>query len=179
MRIIQTVGYKNAGKTTLVTHLIRDLATMGYRVGSLKHDAHDFEPDVRGTDSWLHRQAGACITAITSPSCTAWVEEKPSSVDELVTAMASRALDYLLIEGFKSAPYPKIVLLRDDEEASAALELLSLPNVIAAVTRMTPSPSIHDSARTLNIPLFSHPDIHSFDPLFRYILAQEQEKFQP
>ena len=32
--------------------LIRVLTQKGYRVAAVKHDGHDFEPDVPGTDSW-------------------------------------------------------------------------------------------------------------------------------
>ena len=65
MVIIQVVGYKNSGKTTLVSELVRTLTSEGYRVGTLKHDAHDFEPDIPGKDTWQHRKAGAQVTAIT------------------------------------------------------------------------------------------------------------------
>ena len=43
-------GEKNSGKTTLVTELIPLLAQRGCLVATVKHDGHDFEPDVPGTD---------------------------------------------------------------------------------------------------------------------------------
>ena len=52
-------GEKNSGKTTLVTELIPLLAQRGCLVATVKHDGHDFEPDVPGTDSFRHRKAGA------------------------------------------------------------------------------------------------------------------------
>ena len=39
-------GYKNSGKTTLIENLIPILTEYGYKVATIKHDAHDFEPDV-------------------------------------------------------------------------------------------------------------------------------------
>ena len=36
-------GYKNSGKTTLITKLIPELKQRGYRVAVIKHDGHDFE----------------------------------------------------------------------------------------------------------------------------------------
>ncbi|WP_240702781.1 molybdopterin-guanine dinucleotide biosynthesis protein B [Cohnella luojiensis] len=165
MHIIQIVGFKNAGKTTLTCELVRMLAAEGYRVGTLKHDAHDFEPDVPGKDTWQHRQAGAHVTAITSPSRTAWIQEQTTPVDELVSRMESHSLDYLIVEGFKSAPYPKIVLLRSEEDCM----LLNLPNVIAACYR-EPNLLIETEAEACHIPIFLQPDIHSFAPLFQYLL---------
>jgi len=165
MQIIQVVGYKNAGKTTLTCELIRMLASEGYRVGTLKHDAHDFEPELPGKDTWQHRQAGAQITAITSPTCTAWVQRQSTPLDQLVSQMAAHALDYLIIEGFKSASYPKIVLLRNEEDA----DLLALPSIMAAITRV-PNPYIESLAELRNIPVFIKPD-RDFDvtPVLSYI----------
>jgi molybdopterin-guanine dinucleotide biosynthesis protein B len=166
MRIIQVVGYKNAGKTALACELVRELTSQGLRVGTLKHDAHDFEPDIPGKDTWQHRQAGAHVTAITSPSRTAWVQEQPSSLKQLVAEMANHALDYLIIEGFKSADYPKIVLIRGEQDE----ELLSLPNVIAAAIR-EPNKSIESTAKAQAIPLFVQPDIDSLIPMIAFVLS--------
>ena len=52
-------GYKNTGKTTLLTKVIPVLAGRGYKVAVIKHDGHDFESDVPGTDSYRHQKAGA------------------------------------------------------------------------------------------------------------------------
>jgi molybdopterin-guanine dinucleotide biosynthesis protein B len=168
MRIVQVVGYKNAGKTRLACELVRELTSHGLRVGTLKHDAHDFEPDIPGKDTWQHRQAGAHITAITSPSRTAWVQEEPTSLDDLVAKMAKLSLDYLIIEGFKSAAYPKIVLLQGELDEN----LLTLPHVIAVAIR-EPSNNIERAAAAQAIPLFFHPDIHSFAPIAAYVRNYE------
>lgn len=131
MRIIQIVGYKNAGKTTLACEIVSMLAERGLRVGTLKRDAHDFEPDIPGTDTWKHRHAGAAATAIASAARTAWFEERPSELAQLVDGMIARSIEALIVEGFKNAEYPKIVLLRSPEDT----DLLALSNVVAIVTR--------------------------------------------
>jgi molybdopterin-guanine dinucleotide biosynthesis protein B len=164
VRIIQVVGYKNAGKTTLMCTLVQGLTSQGLRVGTLKHDAHDFEPDIPGKDTWKHRQAGAHVTAMTSPSRTAWVQEQPTSLGQLVAQMAIHDLDYLIIEGFKSAEYPKIVLIRGEQDA----ELLSLPNVIAAAIR-EPNITIESAVKAQAIPLFVHQDIDSINPMTDFV----------
>ena len=59
-------GYKHTGKTTLITKLIPILNKKGYKVAVIKHDGHDFEGDVPGTDTYKHFQAGAYGTAVFS-----------------------------------------------------------------------------------------------------------------
>ena len=50
--LISVVGFSGAGKTTLLEKLIHELASRGYRVGTIKHDVHGFEMDKPGKDSW-------------------------------------------------------------------------------------------------------------------------------
>ena len=59
-------GYKHTGKTTLIDKLIPLLKARGYKVAVIKHDGHDFEGDVPGTDSYKHHQAGAYGSAVFS-----------------------------------------------------------------------------------------------------------------
>jgi molybdopterin-guanine dinucleotide biosynthesis protein B len=149
MDVLQVVGYKNAGKTTLVCELLRHYNAQGRRAGTIKHDAHAFEPDVPGTDTWRHRRAGAAATAITSPERTAWTMERPSTLDELLSGMERHSLDIVIVEGFKQERHNKIVLLRGEDDA----ELLRLSHVIAAAVR-TPSEEVERLAASLGVPLF-------------------------
>lgn len=165
MNILQIVGYKNAGKTTTATAAIAHLNRLGYTVGAIKHDAHDFEPDVPGTDSWRHREAGAAMTAITSPSCTAWTMERPSELDELLAVMRDNGVEAAIVEGFKTAPYPKLVLLRDE----ADIELLSLTSIVAVAVR-EPNERLRVEAAKLDTPYFVIGD-HQFASLLAFIAA--------
>jgi len=130
--VIQIVGYKNAGKTTLLEQLIRNLSEAGYKVGTVKHDAHQFEVDHEGTDTWRHRRAGAAITAIASATRTAIMAETGSSLDEILQHM--QGVDIVLVEGFKQERYPKIVMVRAEEDA----ELVRLLEHVAAVVSWNP-----------------------------------------
>ncbi|RED84330.1 molybdopterin-guanine dinucleotide biosynthesis protein B [Cohnella phaseoli] len=170
MRIIQIVGYKNSGKTTLACELIRAFAAEDRKVGTLKHDAHQFEPEPPGTDTWKHRQAGSSTTAIVSAERTAWVVERTTSIEELVSQMTLQRLDDLIVEGFKSAPYPKIALIREEEDA----DLLQLSNVIAVALRK-PLPSVEKRAREMRIPVFLHSSLDSFEPLLAFLRQEPME----
>ncbi|WP_342481958.1 molybdopterin-guanine dinucleotide biosynthesis protein B [Paenibacillus sp. FSL L8-0340] len=114
--VCQIVGYKNSGKTTLICGLIPLLQRHGCTVAVIKHDAHDYEMDHPGTDTWQQRQAGASAIAITSGRKTSVIEERSSSLAELISAFSS--YDYVLVEGFKHEAYPKIVLVHNEEDLS-------------------------------------------------------------
>ena len=115
-------GYKNSGKTTLMTALIAELKRRGHRVATIKHDGHDFEPDVPGTDSYRHRTAGAYGTAVFSQNrfmvTKTW--GKPD-VNALFSAFPEA--DVLLLEGFKDSGYPKYFCRWPEQPLPEAAEL--------------------------------------------------------
>jgi molybdopterin-guanine dinucleotide biosynthesis protein B len=116
--IIQIIGYKNSGKTTLVCKLVAELRARGYRVGTVKHDAHEFDIDHEGRDTRQHYEAGAEAVAITSPQRSALIRRSPAALEELAAMMPD--VDVVLAEGFKEAPHPKIVLLRSETDRELA-----------------------------------------------------------
>ncbi|CAM3025676.1 molybdopterin-guanine dinucleotide biosynthesis protein B [Paenibacillus sediminis] len=116
MKVIQFVGYKNTGKTTLVCRLVNMLNHSGYKVGAIKHDAHHFEMDHPGKDTWNFREAGAQAVAITSKTQSAYLEETQVPLAELISRMEH--MDYILVEGFKKESYPKIVIVKCADQAA-------------------------------------------------------------
>ncbi|QHT62877.1 molybdopterin-guanine dinucleotide biosynthesis protein B [Paenibacillus lycopersici] len=118
--VIQIVGYKNSGKTTLIAKLVRRLKQAGLIVGTVKHDAHEFDMDKPGTDTWKHQEAGADMTAISSASRSAIISNRPEPLSGLLAHM--RHADVVLVEGFKQEHHPKIILLRETNDR----ELLGL-----------------------------------------------------
>jgi len=128
--VFQIVGYKNAGKTTLITSLIKKMQANGLKVGTIKHHGHGGKPDrVQGTDTDKQMAAGAACAAVLGEQ--EWQlligEEAAPSLTKMVELYAQFGVDLILIEGFKQARYPKIVLLRDNSD----VKLLDLDNVIA------------------------------------------------
>lgn len=127
--ILQISGYSNSGKTTLLTHIIRKLASDGLRVAVIKHDGgHDFEVDQKGKDTWQFKEAGAPLVAIQSRTKTAWFDYSPVELPDLIERIATGNPDIILIEGFKFAQYPKVVLIRREEDKQL---LDDLSNIIA------------------------------------------------
>lgn len=109
------VGQKNVGKTTLIERLVPALLARGRRVATIKHDAHDFEIDIPGKDTWRHRQAGSGTTIIASSSKVAMVRltEREAGLEELLR-LVDRSYDLVLIEGLRRSPLPKILVHRPE-----------------------------------------------------------------
>ncbi len=108
--IIAVSGAKNVGKTTFLTQLILELRARGLRVGVIKHDGHEFDPDVPGTDSRRLRASGAECTAVYSAGRWMFIREAPPRMEEMLSLF--RDMDVILLEGGKHSAYPKIELLR-------------------------------------------------------------------
>lgn len=113
--VVSVVAKSGTGKTTLLEKLIRDLTERGYRVGALKHDAHRFEMDHEGKDSWRLTHAGAATTVITSPEKIAMIRmnrdrQEPPLEETIQTLFAD--MDIVLTEGFKKSSMPKIEVNR-------------------------------------------------------------------
>lgn len=128
----QIVGFKNSGKTTLVCSLVERLAAKGVRTAVIKHDAHDFDIDHPGTDSYRHRKSGAGAVALVSSRRTAVIEETETGLDELIGRFSG--YDMILVEGFKQAEYPKLVMVRSREDHALASQLTSVKAVVSWLT---------------------------------------------
>ena len=104
-------GVKNSGKTTFLENLTAELKKRGYLVAVIKHDGHEFEPDVEGTDTWKLRKSGAYGTAIFSKGRWMVIKEEPQ-MDEKRLAQLFPEADFILLEGFKYSKYPKFEIVR-------------------------------------------------------------------
>lgn len=127
--IFAVSGYKNTGKTTLITGMIPILTEKGYQVAVIKHDGHEFESDVPGTDSYQHQKAGAYGTAVFSKSQFLVTKRVSEITAEMLLPFFPEA-DIILIEGLKDSSYPKYICTSPqenatpDEVAERILELL-------------------------------------------------------
>jgi molybdopterin-guanine dinucleotide biosynthesis adapter protein len=103
MRVFGIVGRKNSGKTHLVTRLVRLATLRGLRVSTIKHAHHDFEVDVPGKDSWLHREAGAHEVLVASAQRWALMHEHRGAPEPSLEHLLARLApcDLVLVEGFK------------------------------------------------------------------------------
>ena len=96
--VIAFSAWSGTGKTTLIEQLIRILKEKGFRVAAVKHDAHDFEIDRKGKDSWRFTHAGADLTVISSAEKTAYIEQRPVRFPRILSGI--RDVDVILTEGY-------------------------------------------------------------------------------
>ena len=102
MKTIAVIGWKNSGKTTLVSRLVSHLRKKKFKVGVVKHAHHSFDIDHPNTDSYKIREAGSYKTTIVSEKRLAHIEEKISpeiDIEELIKL--NKGCDILIFEGFK------------------------------------------------------------------------------
>jgi molybdopterin-guanine dinucleotide biosynthesis protein B len=114
MKMIGLAGWSGAGKTTLLSRLVPHLIEQGLRVSVVKHAHHDFDIDVPGKDSWVHRQAGATEVLVSSGRRWALMHELRGTPElrlpDLLKKMSQ--VDLVLVEGFKTESHRKIEVHR-------------------------------------------------------------------
>lgn len=110
--IITFVGKSGTGKTTLLEQLIPLLKSHGLRLAVLKHDAHHFEMDKPGKDTYRFTAAGADVVTISNPEKFALIERPAAelTVADIVSRLPQ--VDLVLTEGYKKSDYPKIEIHR-------------------------------------------------------------------
>jgi molybdopterin-guanine dinucleotide biosynthesis protein B len=109
-KVIGVAGFKNAGKTTLVEKLVRELTRRGYRVSTVKHAHHSFDIDHEGRDSFRHRKAGASEVAVVSRHRWAIIHESRDDAEPPLSEILSKLApcDLVIIEGYKRDGHDKI-----------------------------------------------------------------------
>ncbi len=110
--VYSITAYSNTGKTTLLEKLIPELKRRGFRTAVIKHDAHEFNIDHEGKDSWRLTKAGAEVTVVASQTKAAVMLNRFVPIDELIDRITD--VDIILTEGYKHGPWPKIALQRRD-----------------------------------------------------------------
>lgn len=109
MKIASIVGKKNTGKTSLTVRIISELKNRGYNVASIKHSHHSIEMDKENTDTWKHKQAGANLV-VGVGSTTFFNARKEHDLNRILYLLKHfDNFDFVIIEGYKSYNYPKII----------------------------------------------------------------------
>jgi molybdopterin-guanine dinucleotide biosynthesis protein MobB len=132
--VISVVAKSGSGKTTLLEKVIRILKEKNITLAVIKHDAHSFEMDKPGKDTWRHAQAGADIIAISSPEKFAMIEkrEQELTLDEIIDRI--EGVDLIITEGYKRENKPKIEVFR----SAAHSTLLCEPHELIAIASDIP-----------------------------------------
>jgi len=145
-KALSFVAKSGTGKTTLLEQVLPILEGRGYRIGMVKHDAHSFDIDHPGKDSYRLSAAGAATMLILSPAKLAMVkkhDEQPPI--EAVFAEYFRDTDLVLTEGFKRGPFPKIEVNRLERSPTLMCRGEERDETLVAV--------VSDQQLTLDVPL--------------------------
>lgn len=164
--IVCVVGASNSGKTTFLEKLIPELSGRGYRIGTVKHDAHGVEMDREGKDTWKHRKAGAGTIAISSPAQVATIRTVEGEME--LAEVAARFFwseDLVITEGFKRSHYPKIEIFRKAVEATPICG--PQDNLLALVT---------DDAVQADVPSFRFEDVSGVADLIEERFLRNRRK---
>jgi molybdopterin-guanine dinucleotide biosynthesis protein B len=143
MKVYGIVGWKNAGKTSLVERVVAEIAGRGISVSTIKHVHHDVDLDQPGKDSWRHRAAGAREVVVAGAARFALLSEHRGPEPGLPALLARLApVDLVIVEGFKRDPHPKVevwragtgqpLLFRDDPWVRAVATDAPLPAAAGA-----------------------------------------------
>lgn len=122
-------GRSGTGKTTFMEKLINELVRRGYQIGAIKSDAHGFEMDYPGKDTWRFAEAGAKATAIIGPDKYALIQKTESKKNLQEVAAMIEGVDLILAEGYKASGYPRIEVVRKEK----GTEIVSAPELLIAV----------------------------------------------
>ncbi|ELZ04809.1 molybdopterin-guanine dinucleotide biosynthesis protein B [Natrialba chahannaoensis JCM 10990] len=156
MKVLGLVGHSNSGKTTLVERLLPECSKYG-RVGTVKSIHHDIEVDTPGTDTHRHASAGAETVVGITPSTTFEITNRGKQTDgsngngngngngnengattELaplrttLQRLQARGYDLVLVEGFRQARCPKLVVGETvpDGTAPRIIEQITEPDAV-------------------------------------------------
>ena len=124
---VHIIGGKNHGKTTLLEELVVEFRSRGLRVGTIKHTHHHHELDTPGKDSHRHREAGAAVIGILSPSMSAIFRpteksdaNEPRDPEQRYESLAPAfaRCDVVLVEGDVRTTAPRVEVWRAERDAA-------------------------------------------------------------
>lgn len=140
MEIIQVIGYKNSGKTTIVAALLHYFSRNGIKTASLKHHGHGGWPlGLDNKDNILHQKAGAIVSGVEGEGLLQFMSQNSWRLEQLISIYKVLEVELLIIEGYKNEDFRKIVLI--NEEADLPL-LDEVKSIIAVVTSISLSESL-------------------------------------
>ncbi len=154
-------AFSNTGKTTYIEKLISTLKGKGLRVAAVKHDAHRFEIDREGKDSWRFTQAGADMVIVASSEKCAVMENRELSFDEIVSHIHD--VDIVIAEGYKHGDRPKIGIYREGSGNGLSLP----PDQLMAV--------VSDVPLEVGLPLFPLDDP---EPMAEFLITDMKTRLE-
>lgn len=138
--VFQIVGYKNSGKTSLLSDLIAYGTELGEKVAAIKHHSHEEPLKVmhHETDSYRLHESGAFITGVDSPRLFQLELSHGDNfpLKELVSLYQHFHPDLIAVEGYKHEHFPKAVIIKREGDLQLLNQLTNIKLVICWESRM-------------------------------------------
>ncbi|ELK45223.1 molybdopterin-guanine dinucleotide biosynthesis protein B [Halobacillus sp. ACCC02827] len=132
--VFQIVGYKNSGKTTLLSDLIAYGTDRGEKIAAIKHHTHEEPLKVmhHETDSYRLHECGSFLTGVDSPRRFQMElsHDDDFALDHLVDIYRHFSPDLITVEGYKEEHYPKAVIIKRVEDLKLLDNLTNIKLVI-------------------------------------------------
>jgi molybdopterin-guanine dinucleotide biosynthesis protein MobB len=135
MRIIHVAGLSGSGKTTFIRSLIPELAQLG-PVAAVKHIGHHSWTLEEGKDTTFFLHAGAYQSVGIDPEKTVSVIHE-TDLGRTLRMLCDMGIRYAVVEGFKSKPFPKVLIGSLPGATGVILENPDIMDVIASIASFT------------------------------------------
>ncbi|MGG0821917.1 molybdopterin-guanine dinucleotide biosynthesis protein B [Paenibacillus turicensis] len=136
LKVLQVVGYKNSGKTTLLAAWTELLSQQGKNVAVIKHHGHGgaLELPQQKVDSVVMLESGAISSLAYGDGCIQLhMQQQEVDLTQLIEMVQWSKPDIIFIEGYKQAEYPKVVLLRQQEDWNSLSQLSKIVGVVVPI----------------------------------------------
>ncbi len=120
MKVLSIAGYHHTGKTTVAENLIKELRRRDFTVQSIK-DIHNeqFTMEREGSNSWRHWEAGSEVVFARGLNETYQVWHSQLTLKEMLERLDA---DYVIVEGMKEEPLPRIICAETFEQIDELLD---------------------------------------------------------
>jgi len=161
MYAVQVCGYHQSGKTTTVKQLIIRLKKAGLSVASIK-DIHleGFQMDTPNRNTYIHKLAGADLVIARAQAETDFLYYRRMELLEIASKIDP---NWLVVEGFKQFPLPKIVCGKTAAEVDELLDRRTF--AIAGIISNT-------TTAYRGLPVINPLDEHQADQLWELMMAK-------
>ncbi len=131
MRIIHVAGLSGSGKTTFIRSLIPELSRLG-PVAAVKHIGHHSWSLEEGKDTTFYLHAGAHQSVGIDHEKTVSVMNE-TDLGSTLRMLCDMGIRYAVVEGFKSKPFPKVLIGTLPGATGVVLENPGTGDVIASI----------------------------------------------
>jgi molybdopterin-guanine dinucleotide biosynthesis protein MobB len=159
-------GFSGSGKTALISKLIPELKE--FKIGYIKHDAHGFEMDKPGKDTFVIKSAGAEVVMINDQEHEAILSSRSCFNQEKNIFLDS---DLVLVEGHKYSKLSKIIIVDEDLAIIKEINEGRVEAPIAFVCSLQNT----QFCRNFNLPIFDRNDIVGIANFIREQVAEKNK----